>query len=128
MAVSLLQRSWRWVGLHPWVTILVIIVAGNVGAWRAIDAESEARLETACESGSSAREVIRDMAHRVGVASGQESGEALIDVVGADADPQVVEAYRERLASRLTARLTEIVNELPDRQWIDGECVDVPVE
>lgn len=123
-----LRAVWLWVGRHPWLITFVLIVGGNVGAWRAVEAEADARRLDACESSATTRDTIREIARDVGIASGQESGEALIDAVGADADPQVVERYRARLEARLTARLTEIVAELPDRRWNGDECIDVPVE
>lgn len=117
-----------WVARHPWLLVLVLMAAGNVGAWRAIEAEQRARAKDQCVAGAETRRVLRDMSYDVGVASGVAGGEALILSVG-DADAGEVAAYRANLVGQLGPALRRIVERLPDREWDAeaGVCVDVPV-
>lgn len=34
---------WRWGSARPWLLVLLVMVAGQVGAWRAVDAERHDR-------------------------------------------------------------------------------------
>lgn len=91
-----------------------------------VAAEAQDRELDQCESVGEARRILRQMVREGGIASGLAGGEALI-LAASDADPAVVAAYRAHLTEQLAPALERIVNELPDRQWVDGACVDVPV-
>jgi hypothetical protein len=92
-----------------------------------VEAEATTRAEDQCVAGAETRRILRQMSYDVGVASGVAGGEALIQTVG-DAEEATIAAYRANLVDQLDPALTQIIERLPDRRWVDGECVDVPVE
>lgn len=119
------------ISVQSWVAGLVILwicVITGVSGWgyqrqeRIIkDQQEEAisRRESACEDGDDSRAIIRQMSKD----SALEVGEALIEVAGGDADPEVIAQFRQVI----NRRLDTIVNQLPSRRWNPAkqECVDV---
>ena len=111
------NRVWTWV-----LGALVVAVAAlGVAQWRSDIADRK----SVCRTASETRVVLREMVRKGSIEAGVTTGEALIRTFP-NADPDVVALFRANLGE-LDPALVRIVNELPDRQWVDGTCVDVPV-